>query len=90
MKKRGKKRQELIICKPCVIPKIHLWKVFMKQQHPVITIIIDVRIWHREFKGEKIIGAVEIPLPELFQHFDSLPRDKKIDAHWQKRPALCS
>jgi rhodanese-related sulfurtransferase len=54
-------------------------EVFMKQQEtPGYYYIIDVRIGPKQFKGEKIIGAVEIPLPELPQRFDSLPRDKKI------------
>jgi rhodanese-related sulfurtransferase len=54
-------------------------EVFMKQQeNPDFYYIVDVRIGPKEFKGEKIAGAVEIPLAELPKKLDSLPRDKKI------------
>jgi rhodanese-related sulfurtransferase len=54
-------------------------EVFMKQQEsPDFYYIIDVRIGPKEIKGEKIAGAVELPLTELPQKLDSLPRDKKI------------
>jgi rhodanese-related sulfurtransferase len=54
-------------------------EVFMKQQEsPDFYYVIDVRIGPKEFRSEKIVGAVEIPLTELPQKLDSLPRDKKI------------
>jgi rhodanese-related sulfurtransferase len=54
-------------------------EVFMKQQeNPDFYYIIDVRIGPKEIKGEKIAGAVEIPLTELPQKLGDLPRDKKI------------
>ena len=54
-------------------------EVFMKhQEEPGFYYIIDVRIGPKEFRGEKIAGAVEIPLTELPQKLASLPRDKKI------------
>jgi rhodanese-related sulfurtransferase len=54
-------------------------EVFMKQQEsPGSYHIIDVRIGPKEFKGEKIAGAVEIPLTELPEQLANLPRDKKI------------
>jgi rhodanese-related sulfurtransferase len=54
-------------------------EVFMKQQEsPNHYYIIDVRIGPKEFKGEKIMGAVEIPLTELPQKLESLPRDRRI------------
>jgi rhodanese-related sulfurtransferase len=54
-------------------------EVFLKQQEsPDYYYIIDVRIGPKEFKGEKIVGATEIPLTELPQKFGSLPRDRKI------------
>jgi rhodanese-related sulfurtransferase len=54
-------------------------EVFMKQQEsPGHYYIIDVRIGPKEFRGEKIAGAVEIPLTELPLKLGSLPRDQKI------------
>ncbi|GHV02511.1 hypothetical protein FACS1894211_14040 [Clostridia bacterium] len=54
-------------------------EVFMKQQEtPGSYYVIDVRIGPKQVRGVKILGAVEIPLPELPQHFAGLPRDKKI------------
>jgi rhodanese-related sulfurtransferase len=54
-------------------------EVFMKQnEDPGFYYIVDVRIGPSEFKGEKIAGATEIPLTDLPQKLDSLPRDKKI------------
>ena len=54
-------------------------EVFMKQQEtPDYYYIVDVRIGPKEFRAEKIAGAVEIPLVELPSKLDSLPRDKKI------------
>ena len=54
-------------------------EVFMKQQEtPDFYYIIDVRIGPKEFRAEKIVGAVEIPLIDLPQKLESLPRDKKI------------
>ncbi|MDR3318941.1 MAG: rhodanese-like domain-containing protein [Clostridiales bacterium] len=54
-------------------------EVFMKQQEaPNFYYIIDVRIGPKEFRREKILGAAEIPLPELFAKLNSLPRDKKL------------
>ena len=54
-------------------------EVFMKQQEqPDFYYVIDVRIGPKEFKEAKIVGAVEIPLTELPQKMDTLPRDKKI------------
>ena len=54
-------------------------EVFMKQQEaPDYYYLIDVRIGPKEFRAEKIAGAVEIPLMDLPQNLGSLPRDKKI------------
>jgi rhodanese-related sulfurtransferase len=54
-------------------------EVFMKQQeNPDYYYIIDVRIGPKEFRGEKISGSVEIPLVELPQNLESLPKGKKI------------
>ena len=54
-------------------------EVFMQQQEdPGHFHIVDVRIGPSQFRAEKILGAVEIPLTELPQQLDALPRDKKI------------
>jgi len=54
-------------------------EVFMKQQeNPDFYYIVDVRIGPKEFRAEKILGSVEIPLTDLPQQLESLPRDKKI------------
>ena len=54
-------------------------EVFMKNQEvPGFYYIVDARIGPKEFRGEKIIGAAEIPLSELPQKMDKLPRDKTI------------
>ncbi|MDR3307982.1 MAG: rhodanese-like domain-containing protein [Coriobacteriales bacterium] len=54
-------------------------EVFLKQQEsPDFYYVIDVRIGPKEFRGEKILGAVEIPLFELGPKLDTVPRDKKI------------
>ncbi|MDR2107900.1 MAG: hypothetical protein LBP28_00350 [Coriobacteriales bacterium] len=52
--------------------------IIKQQQDPDFYYIVDVRVGPQEFKGIKIAGAVEIPLTELHQKLDSLPRDKKI------------
>ncbi|MDR2047042.1 MAG: rhodanese-like domain-containing protein [Clostridiales bacterium] len=54
-------------------------EVFMKQcEDPGFYYVVDVRIGPKEFKGEKIAGAAEIPLSELPRKLNALPRDKKI------------
>lgn len=54
-------------------------EVFMKSQESAdYYYIVDVRIGPKEFRDEKIIGSVEIPLFDLPNHFDKLPKEKKI------------
>ncbi|MGO2266611.1 MAG: rhodanese-like domain-containing protein [Vagococcus salmoninarum] len=49
-----------------------------ESQHPGKFFHVDVRIAPSKMKGQKVIGALEIPLNELPTRLDELPKDKTI------------